>query len=137
VVSDADLKLRRRIRRPPLGHASMRACEHALPGNGQSFACKRREETSCTWKFPLPPLRHCRPILCGATGAWMLRGLLAQKGGKSGRLLIATMMKRMGIAAPLLQYEHLKTGDKPQYLLISCAKSDHHLAQARPHSHAC
>jgi hypothetical protein len=52
-------------------------------------------------------------------------------------VLIATVMKRMGIEAPLLQYEQLKTGAKPQYLPLSCAKAGHHPAQAKPHSHAC
>jgi transposase InsO family protein len=52
-------------------------------------------------------------------------------------VLIATVMKRMGIAAPLLQDAHLKTGARPQYLLISFAKSGHHPAWAKSHSHAC
>jgi hypothetical protein len=67
----------------------------------------------------------------------MLRDLLAQEGVKAGRLHVATLMKRMGVEAPISQAKHLETGAGPQYSPLSAAKAGRHPARAKSHSHAC
>ena len=62
-------------------------------------------------------------------GARMLRDLLAQEGVKAGRLHVATLMKRMGVEAPVSQAERLETGAGPQDSPLSAAKAGRHPAQ--------
>ena len=64
-------------------------------------------------------------------GARMLRDLLAQEGGKAGRLHVATLMKRMGVEVPISQAEQLETGAWPQDLPLSAAKAGRHPARAK------